>query len=82
LWEKIKAVLVQRVCVKKGLDPQPRAGIIDSQSIKTSEGDEARGVDVHKQVSGRKRHIVIDTLGLLLLALVNRASIPDGTTVS
>jgi putative transposase len=47
---------------------------------KTSEGGEERGVDVHKQVPGRKRHIIIDTLGLLLLVLVHRASIPDGNS--
>jgi putative transposase len=50
---------------------------MDSQSVKTSEGGEARGVDVHKQTPGRKRHIVVDTLGLLLIVVVHSASLQD-----
>jgi putative transposase len=77
LWAQINALLVQRVRVQAGRDPHPSAAVIDSQSVKTSEGGEARGVDVFKQTRGRKRHIVVDTLGLLLLVVVHSASVQD-----
>src|SRR5512135_1318001 len=77
LWATINATLVRHVRQKHVRDPKPSAAILDSQSVKTSEGGEARGIDVHKQTPGRKRHIVVDTLGLLLMVVVHSASVQD-----
>jgi putative transposase len=79
LWEQLNTALVPAVREQAGRPPQPSAAIIDSQSVKTAEGGEERGADVHKQGNGRKRHIVVDVLGLLLLVVVHSAGVADST---
>lgn len=73
LIERIHDVLRRAVRVKAGRNPNPSAAIIDSQSVKTTRRGGLRGFDGGKRVNGRKRHIVVDTLGLLLAVLVHSA---------
>ena len=76
-WEQIMTTLRERVRTKAGREAEPSAGSIDSQSVKTTESGGERGVDGGKHINGRKRHIVVDTMGLLLAVVVTAASVQD-----
>lgn len=77
VWEQLNTAIREAVREKVGKEPQASAMIADSQSAKTAEGGEARGFDGGKHVSGRKRNLLVDTLGLVVMAKVTAANVQD-----
>ena len=77
IWQKIHDALCRMVRKIKGKKPTPSVGIIDSQTIKTTENGGVRGYDAAKNANGRKRHIIVDTLGLIMVLVIRTVSVQD-----
>ncbi len=79
-WQAVLDALRRQVRVAAGHEPEPQKAAIDSQTVKGSEAGGPRGYDGGKKTTGRKRHLIVDSLGLLLVVLVTSANRDDGTT--
>jgi len=78
-WEKLTRTIREKLRVELGRKPTPSAGVIDSQSVLTGPSGGAVGYDAGKHIRGRKRHLVVDTEGFLVAAVVTPANVQDPT---
>jgi putative transposase len=76
-WDQVQRTLREGVRQAAGREPTPSLGCVDSQSVKGTECGGTHGIDGHKKINGVKRHILVDTMGLLLAVYVTAASVTD-----